>query len=60
MMKDEIVTSLSHIKAWYVFLASLKTSRKRGRQLGNHSLFTEGLEGRDDKEEGVREEEGGG
>lgn len=44
----------------YVFPASLKISRKRDRQLGNHSLFTVWLEGRDDREEGVWKEEGGG
>lgn len=38
---------------------SLKISRKRDRQLGNHSLFTVGLEGRDSREEGVGKEEGG-
>lgn len=34
-------------------------SRKRDRQLGNHSLFTVGQEGRGGREEGVWEEEGG-
>lgn len=42
------------------FPVSSKISRKRDRQLGNHSLFTVGLEGRDGGEEGVGERGGWG
>lgn len=38
---------------------SSKISRKRDRQLGNHSLFTVGLWGRDGREEGDGGREGG-
>lgn len=44
----------------FVFPVSLTISRKRNRQLGNHSLFTVGLEGRGGGEEVVGKEEGGG
>lgn len=60
-MKDETFHSCHNVSKRGVFFpVSLKISRKRDRQLGNHSLFTEGLEGRDGREEGVGEKRKGG